>query len=39
VREVLEMFGFNSLFEIYTDLHQATDSFLQTALILKSSVR
>jgi anti-anti-sigma factor len=27
VREVLDLIGFSSLFEIYTDLHQATASF------------
>jgi anti-anti-sigma regulatory factor len=29
VREVLDMIGFSSLFEIYSDLHQATISFRQ----------
>ena len=29
VLEVLEMIGFSSLFEVYTDLQQATDSFRQ----------
>jgi len=31
VREVLDMTGFNSLFEIYTDPHQASASFHQAA--------
>jgi anti-anti-sigma regulatory factor len=31
VREVLDMIGFSSLFEIYSDLHQATVSFRQAA--------
>jgi hypothetical protein len=29
VQEVLDMTGFGSLFEIYTDLHHAVASFLQ----------
>jgi anti-anti-sigma regulatory factor len=31
VRELLDMIGFTSLFEIYTDLHLATASFYQSA--------
>jgi len=31
VRDVLDLIGFSSLFEIYTDLHQAVASFEQAA--------
>lgn len=39
VREVLEMIGFDSLFEIFTSLPQALESFRQPALIMGSSAR
>lgn len=35
VMEVLDLIGFSSLFEIYTDLHQATLSFRQAAPAIK----
>jgi anti-anti-sigma regulatory factor len=39
VREVLEMIGFDSLFEIYTSMPQALESFRQPALIMGSITR
>jgi len=37
VREVLDMIGFSSLFEIYTDLQQATASFFKPTQLLDAS--
>jgi anti-anti-sigma regulatory factor len=39
VREVLELIGFDSLFEIYTSMPQALESFRQPALIMGSITR
>ena len=39
VREVLDMIGFSSLFEIFTELDQAISSFHTRALEMESSLR
>ncbi len=39
VREVLDMIGFDSLFEIYTDMPQAVESFRQSALLMEPGMR
>jgi anti-anti-sigma factor len=39
VREVLDLIGFNSLFEIYTDLHDAVSSFDLAAPVMESNLR
>ncbi len=36
VREVLDMIGFDSLFEIFTSLPQAVESFQQPAILMES---
>jgi anti-anti-sigma regulatory factor len=37
VRHVLDLIGFNSIFEIYTDLNQATASFHNSGQLVESS--
>jgi anti-anti-sigma regulatory factor len=39
VRDVLDMIGFSSLFEIFTDLPQAMSSFRQTSPVIQGSLR
>jgi anti-anti-sigma regulatory factor len=39
VREVLDMTGFSSLFEIHTDLHLAVASFRQDVPVMEASLR
>jgi hypothetical protein len=39
VSDVLDMIGFNFLFEIYTDLHRAIDSFYRAVLVKEASLR
>jgi anti-sigma B factor antagonist len=39
VQDVLDMTGFSSLFEIYTDLQQATTSFYHGDLVVEAGLR
>ena len=39
VLEVIEMVGFTAIFEIYTDIHRAEDSFFQPATAIEVSLQ